>query len=48
MLRKGQERLGDRGGDDLLQAQKGIVMVQGDWKIRRRERNEKGLKGMAH
>lgn len=40
MLRKGQKRPG-HGGDDLLQAQKRIVMVQEDWKTMRQERNEK-------
>lgn len=30
LLRKGQERPGNSGRDDLFQAQKGIVTVQGD------------------
>lgn len=38
VLKKGQEGLGDSGGDDLLQAQKGIVAVQEGWKIRRQEK----------
>lgn len=31
----GQKRPGDRGGDDSLQTQKSIVLIQEDWKIRR-------------
>lgn len=48
VLRKGQESLCVSGGDDLLPAQRGIVMVQEDRKIKRQERNEKSPRRMAH
>lgn len=38
LLRKGQERPGNRGRDDLFQAQKGIVMVLGRLRKIRRQR----------
>lgn len=44
---KGQERAGDSGGDDLLQAQKGIVITG---KLENEEAGVRGegLRGMAH